>query len=119
MAEDPYKVLGVPRDAPDEDIRRQYRKLDGAQEARLIALLDRLRQGRGLVVVLDNHLVGLGRIVARVLRVGGEHGLLAGLVGLDLVAAGADRLVARLDLVRRVLRRDDRRASRGEQERPG
>ena len=27
MAEDPYKVLGVPRDAPDEDIRRQYRKL--------------------------------------------------------------------------------------------
>jgi DnaJ-class molecular chaperone len=27
MAEDPYKVLGVPRDAPDEDIRRAYRKL--------------------------------------------------------------------------------------------
>jgi DnaJ-class molecular chaperone len=27
MAEDPYKVLGVPRDAPDEEIRRVYRKL--------------------------------------------------------------------------------------------
>jgi DnaJ-class molecular chaperone len=27
MAEDPYKVLGVPRDAPDEEIRRTYRKL--------------------------------------------------------------------------------------------
>src|SRR5215472_10006597 len=27
MAEDPYKVLGVPRDAPDEEIRRAYRKL--------------------------------------------------------------------------------------------
>jgi DnaJ-class molecular chaperone len=27
MAEDPYKVLGVPRDASDEDIRRVYRKL--------------------------------------------------------------------------------------------
>ena len=27
MAEDPYKVLGVPRDAPDEEIRRIYRKL--------------------------------------------------------------------------------------------
>jgi DnaJ-class molecular chaperone len=26
-AEDPYKVLGVPRDAPDEEIRRAYRKL--------------------------------------------------------------------------------------------
>jgi DnaJ-class molecular chaperone len=26
-AEDPYKVLGVPRDAPDEEIRRTYRKL--------------------------------------------------------------------------------------------
>ena len=27
MAEDPYKVLGVARDAPDEEIRRTYRKL--------------------------------------------------------------------------------------------
>ena len=27
MAEDPYKVLGVARDAPDEEIRRVYRKL--------------------------------------------------------------------------------------------
>jgi DnaJ-class molecular chaperone len=27
MAEDPYKVLGVARDAPDEEIRRAYRKL--------------------------------------------------------------------------------------------
>jgi DnaJ-class molecular chaperone len=27
MAEDPYKVLGVPRDAPDEEIRRAYRRL--------------------------------------------------------------------------------------------
>jgi DnaJ-class molecular chaperone len=27
MADDPYKVLGVARDAPDEDIRRAYRKL--------------------------------------------------------------------------------------------
>ena len=27
MAEDPYKVLGVPRNAPDEEIRRAYRKL--------------------------------------------------------------------------------------------
>jgi len=27
MAEDPYKVLGVPREATDEDIRRAYRKL--------------------------------------------------------------------------------------------
>jgi DnaJ-class molecular chaperone len=27
MAEDPYKTLGVPRDAPDEEIRRVYRKL--------------------------------------------------------------------------------------------
>ena len=27
MAEDPYKVLGVQRDAPDEEIRRAYRKL--------------------------------------------------------------------------------------------
>ena len=27
MAEDPYKVLGVPRDAPDEEIRSAYRKL--------------------------------------------------------------------------------------------
>src|SRR6476620_6389167 len=27
MADDPYKVLGVPRDAPDEEIRRVYRKL--------------------------------------------------------------------------------------------
>jgi DnaJ-class molecular chaperone len=27
MAEDPYKVLGVPRDAPDEEVRRVYRKL--------------------------------------------------------------------------------------------
>ena len=27
MAEDPYKVLGVPRDAPDEEIRRTYRTL--------------------------------------------------------------------------------------------
>jgi DnaJ-class molecular chaperone len=27
MAEDPYKVLGVARDAPDDDIRRAYRKL--------------------------------------------------------------------------------------------
>jgi DnaJ-class molecular chaperone len=27
MAEDPYKVLGVGRDAPDEEIRRTYRKL--------------------------------------------------------------------------------------------
>src|SRR5262249_23914810 len=27
MADDPYKVLGVPRDAPDEEIRRAYRKL--------------------------------------------------------------------------------------------
>ena len=27
MAEDPYKVLGVPREAPDEEIRRAYRKL--------------------------------------------------------------------------------------------
>jgi DnaJ-class molecular chaperone len=27
MAEDPYKVLGVLRDAPDEEIRRAYRKL--------------------------------------------------------------------------------------------
>jgi DnaJ-class molecular chaperone len=27
MVEDPYKVLGVPRDAPDEEIRRAYRKL--------------------------------------------------------------------------------------------
>ena len=27
MAEDPYKVLGVPRDAPDEEIRSTYRKL--------------------------------------------------------------------------------------------
>jgi DnaJ-class molecular chaperone len=27
MADDPYKVLGVPRDAPDEEIRSAYRKL--------------------------------------------------------------------------------------------
>jgi DnaJ-class molecular chaperone len=27
MADDPYNVLGVPRDAPDEEIRRAYRKL--------------------------------------------------------------------------------------------
>ena len=27
MAEDPYKVLGVPREAPDEEIRSAYRKL--------------------------------------------------------------------------------------------
>jgi DnaJ-class molecular chaperone len=27
MAEDPYKVLGVARDAPDDEIRRTYRKL--------------------------------------------------------------------------------------------
>jgi DnaJ-class molecular chaperone len=27
MAEDPYTVLGVPRNAPDEEIRRAYRKL--------------------------------------------------------------------------------------------
>ncbi len=27
MAEDPYKVLGVARDAPDEEIRKAYRKL--------------------------------------------------------------------------------------------
>ena len=27
MADDPYKVLGVARDASDEDIRRAYRKL--------------------------------------------------------------------------------------------
>jgi DnaJ-class molecular chaperone len=27
MADDPYKVLGVPRTAPDEEIRRTYRKL--------------------------------------------------------------------------------------------
>ena len=27
MAEDPYKVLGVARDAPDEEVRRAYRKL--------------------------------------------------------------------------------------------
>jgi DnaJ-class molecular chaperone len=27
MADDPYKVLGVPRNAPDEEIRRAYRRL--------------------------------------------------------------------------------------------
>ena len=82
-------------------------------------LLDRPLQRRRLVEVLDDHLVDLGRVVARVLVVGLEHGLLAGLVVGDRVAAGADHLVGRLDLVGRVLGRRDRRAAGGEQEGPG
>ena len=85
-----------------------------------VAVLDRELQRRGLVEVLDDHPVVLGRGVALVAVVLLHHGLLPGLVVGERVAAGADHLIARLQLVVRVdVGGDDRERARGQQQRPG